>query len=242
METIDKENLPQHTVIVPDGNRRWARKRGLAPWRGHVAGAKKAEEQIQAALDLGLTCLTWWGGSWDNLTKRSKIETKNLFWIYEKYFRKLIKAKEVYEHQVKINVFGRWREILPKSGVKAAEELIEATENHKNKLLNFMIAYDGQDEMLAAIKGIVQEARKNKTLKITSELLKKHLWSGELPLVDLLIRTGSSQDPHNSVGFMMWLTSDSQLIFPKGYYPDFSRKELIEAVREYQRRERRLGR
>jgi undecaprenyl diphosphate synthase len=242
MDKINKENLPQHVAIVPDGNRHWARQRGLAPWRGHLAGAKKAEEQIQAAFDLGLKCVSWWGGSWDNLTKRPQIEIRNLFRIYEKYFRKLIKTKEIYEHQIKVNVFGRWREVLPKGGVDAAKKLIEVTKNHNQRLLNFLIAYDGRDEMLAAIKDIVKEARKNKKLVITSELLKKHLWTHELSSVDLLIRTGSSNDPHNSAGFMMWLTANSQLCFPKGYYPDFGREEFIKAIKEYQRRERRLGR
>lgn len=237
----DKKNLPNHVAIVPDGNRRWARKKGLAPWRGHLAGAKKTEEQVQAAFDLGLKCLSWWGGSWDNLTKRPKIEINNLFRIYERYFCKLIKTKEIYKNQVMVNIIGRWEELLPKSGIKAAKELIKATEDHKERLLNFFIAYDGCDEMISAIKNIIKQGRENKSLKITPELLKNNLWTKGLPTVDLLIRTGSSDDPHNSAGFMMWLTANSQLYFPKGYYPDFGRKEFIKAIEKYQKRERRMG-
>jgi len=241
MNKIEKENLPNHVAIVPDGNRRWAKKRGLAPWRGHLAGAKKTEEQIQAAFDLGLKCLSWWGGSYDNLTKRGKIEINNLFKIYERYFNKLIKDKKIYENEVKVNVIGRWREILPKTGIKAAEELVKATESHNKRKLNFFIAYDGTHEMISAIKSIVKEARKNRNITVTPDLLKEHLWTKDLPPVDLLIRTGSYDDPHNSAGFMMWLTANSQLYFPKGFYPDFGRKEFIKAIEEFQRRERRLG-
>ncbi|MBU1292164.1 di-trans,poly-cis-decaprenylcistransferase [Patescibacteria group bacterium] len=241
MNKISKENLPQHIVIVPDGNRRWAKQKGLAPWRGHIAGAKKTKEQIQTAFDLGLKCISWWGGSWDNLTKRSKIEINNLFRIYERYFRELIKKKEIYQHNVKVNVIGRWSEIMPKKGIKTVNELIEKTKNHTERKLNFFIAYDGRDEMLAAIKSIIKEAKENRKLKITKDLLRSHLWTHDLPPVDLLIRTGSSDDPHNSAGFMMWHTAHSQLCFPKGFYPDFGRKEFIKVIKEYQRRERRLG-
>ena len=241
MTQIDKNLLPNHVAIVPDGNRRWARKRGLADWQGHLYGAEKTREQIQAAFDLGIYCLSWWGGSWSNLTERSKIEVNNLFRIYAKYFRELSRKKEIYKHQVKVNVIGRWREILPTKAKMAAIELEEATKSHNQRLLNFFIAYDGRDEMLSAVKGIIKESRRNKSLKATKEVLESHLWTAGLPPVDLLIRTGSANDPHNSAGFMMWLTANSQLYFPKGYYPDFGKKEFIAAIEEYQNRERRLG-
>lgn len=241
MNKKDNKNLPFHVAIVPDGNRRWAKKKGLASWRGHLAGAKKTEEQVQTAFDLGIKCLSWWGGSWNNLTKRSKAEINNLFKIYEKYFYRLIKTKEIYKHQVKVNVIGRWEKLLPKKCIETIKELIKVTENHKERMLNFFIAYDGCDEMIDTINNILKQNRKDKNLKVTPELLKKYLWTHSLPPVDLLIRTGSSNDPHNSAGFMMWLTANSQLYFPKGYYPDFGRKEFIEAIKKYQQRERRLG-
>lgn len=238
---MDKENIPNHVAIVPDGNRRWAREKGLAPWRGHLAGAERTKELLQTALDLGIDCLSLWGGSWENLTKRPKVEINVLFRIYERYFRKLAKSKEVHQNQVKVNVFGRWSEILPPRAIQAAKELIKISQDYNQRLLNFFIAYNGTNEMLEAIKGILREGRKNKNLKVTPELLRRHLWSGHLPPVDLLIRTGSWQDPHNSAGFMMYNCAYSQLYFPKKYYPDFDREEFIKAIKEYQRRERRLG-
>ncbi len=238
---MNQENLPKHVAIVPDGNRRWAKQRGLKPWQGHWKGAEKTREQVQAAFDLGLECLTWWGGSYGNLTKRNKFEINNLFRIYEKYFKELLNKKDIYQHQVKVSVLGRWPELLPAGGIKAARDLIEATKSHQQRLLNFMIGYDGQDEMLEAIKGIVKEVKDKRLVKVGEALLRKHLWSGFLPPVDLLIRTGSRDDPHNSAGFMLWNCANSQLYFPKGYYPDFGRKEFIKAIKEYQKRERRLG-
>ena len=118
MKKTEKEFLPNHVVIVPDGNRRWAKKRGLPGWKGHVAGAEKTREQVRVAFDMGIKCLSWWGGSWDNLTKRSKIEISNLFKIYEKYFRELAKEKEIYQSKIKVNIIGRWREVLPPKAIK----------------------------------------------------------------------------------------------------------------------------
>jgi len=241
MKKINRDNLPQHIAIIPDANRRWAKKKGLAPWRGHLAGAKAGVENTEAALELGIKCLSIWGGSWSNLTKRSDLEIKALFKLYESYFKKLLKRKEIHEHQVKVSVIGRWQELLPKSGIKAAKELMKVTQDYNGRLLNFFIGYNGTDEMISAIKSIVKEARNNKDLKVTPKLLKNHLWTGDLPPVDLLIRTGSNNDPHNSVGFMMWQTANVQYYFTNVMYPDFNKNEFIKAVKEYQRRERRLG-
>jgi len=241
MNKISKENLPQHIAVIPDANRRWARKRGLAPWRGHLAGAKAGVENIETALELGIKCFSLWGGSWNNLTKRSNFEVKALFKLYETYFKKLLKRKEIYEHQVKVNIIGRWPELLPKSGIKAANDLIKATKDYDQRFLSFFIGYNGTDEMIAAIKSIVKDARKDKNLRVTPKLLENHLWTHDLPPVDLLIRTGSSDDPHNSVGFMMWHTANAQYYFTNVMYPDFKKKEFIKAIKEYQARERRLG-
>ncbi len=241
MNKIEEEFLPNHIAIVPDGNRRWAKKRRMAGWRGHIAGAKKTREQVQVAFDLGIKCLSWWGGSYKNLTERSKIEINNLFNIYQRYFLELAKNKDIHQHQIKVNVIGQWREILPKKGVEAANNLMEVTKKYNKRLLNFFIAYNGTNEMISAINNIIKDARKDKKIEVTSDLLKEYLWTRGLPPVDLLIRTGSSKDPHNSAGFMMWLTANSQLYFPKGFYPDFGKKEFTKAIEEFQKRERRLG-
>ena len=238
---MNKENLPTHIAIVPDANRRWAKKHGLLSWQGHLEGAKRCVDNVEAALELNIKCLSIWGGSYNNLTERSKVEVKFLFKIYEQYFKKLLKRKELHKDQVRVSIIGRWPELLPKSGIKAAKELIESTKGYKNKFLNILIGYNGTDEMLYAIKSIVKTTRERKNLKVTEKLLKDHLWSGHLPPVDLLIRTGSNDDPHNSVGFMMWHTASAQYYFTNIMYPDFNKKEFIKAIKEYQRRERRLG-
>lgn len=235
------KNIPNHVVIIPDGNRRWAKKRRLSPWEGHLAGAKNTEKLIKSAFDMGIKCFSLWGGSWANLTERPKIEIKALFSIYERYFNKLTKDKEIYKNSVKVNIIGKWREISPKKCAQAAEKLINATKNHSQYLLNIFIAYNGTDEMLEAIKSIVKEGSKNKKLKIDKNLLKRHLWSGGLPPVDFLIRTGSGNDPHNSAGFMMWNCANSQLYFAKEFYPSFNEQKFTKAIKDFAQRQRRYG-
>ena len=241
MSKSNQKNLPQHVVVVPDGNRRWAKKRGLASWQGHLAGAKTTEKIVKAAFDLGIPCLSFWVGSWDNLTKRPQVEVNSLFRIYERYFHKLAKSKEIHENQAKVNIFGQWSKVLPAKAIESIKEATRVTKNYNQYLLNFFIAYSGTDEMLQAIKGILKEGQKNKNLKVTSELLKSYLWTYHLPPVDFLIRTGSHNDPHNSAGFMMWHCADSQLYFAKEFYPDFNKEKFIKAIKEFQRRERRMG-
>lgn len=234
-------NLPTHVVIVPDGNRRWAKQKNLPPWQGHFKGAEITKELLQTALDLDIYCMSIWGGSWENLTKRPRLEVKALFKIYEEYMKKLTRRPEITKYKIKVNVFGRWSEILPKGGQKAIRNIITATKNNDQHLLNFFIGYNGTDEMLSAIQSIARSAGKNKNLKITESILKQHLWTGSLPPVDLLIRTGSIDDPHNSAGFMMWQTANSQFYFSEKLYPDFDKQEFLKALKDFATRQRRLG-
>jgi len=226
-----------HVVLIPDGNRRWAKKRGFLPWQGHFEGAKVVEKILKKALEMKIPYFTFWGGSYDNLTERSKKEINFLFKVYQGYFEKLLKEKRIDEKKVKINIFGRWREIFPESLKKIVEKTIEKTKNYKNYFLTLLLAYNGTDEMLEAINKI---AKKEK-MKIDEKVLLENLWTGNLPPVDLIIRTGCEGDPHNSAGFMMWHTAYSQFYFTKTLFPDFSPQEFEKAIKDYLKRERRFG-
>lgn len=226
-----------HIALIPDGNRRWAKRKNLPPWQGHIEGAKTLEKILKKAWEMKIPYFTFWGSSLDNLTKRPKEEVKVLYSLYEKYFKKLLKEKKIFKEKVRINVFGRWKEIFPKKLREIVERLIEKTKNHERYNLTFLLAYNGTDEMLEAIKKI----KKTKTEKVTEELLLKNLWTGSLPQVDLVIRTGCEKDPHNSTGFMMWKTAYSQFYFTKTYFPDFTPEEFEKAIKNFEKRERRFG-
>jgi tritrans,polycis-undecaprenyl-diphosphate synthase [geranylgeranyl-diphosphate specific] len=235
--SINIEKIPEHVAIIPDGNRRWAKKRGLQPWVGHQVGAKKFEKILEKALKLEIPYLTFWGGSWDNLTKRPKLEIKFLFKVYGDWFKKIAEDERIRKHEVRIDFLGRWKEILPVETKKIIEKAKEATKDYNKHFLTFLIAYDGRDEMMDCIKKIAKSPK----VKINDKTIKENLWTKNLPRVDLVIRTGCENDPHMSAGFMMWDTAYSQLHFSKTLLPDFKPEEFEKIIRGFSGRERRFG-
>lgn len=236
-----KVNLPKHVAVIPDGNRRWARRRGLKPWVGHQKGVNYFEKVLEKALELKIPYITFWGGSYDNLTKRSKMELNFLFKVYTDQFKRIIVDPRMQENQVKISVFGRWQEVLPKETQLTIKKAIELTNNYKKYFFTFLLAYNGTDEILDCVKKIVKLSQQKKSIKITEKLIKENLWTKDLPPVDLIIRTGCEGDPHNSTGFMMWDSAYSQLCFTKTLFPDFSPQEFEKIIKDYSLRERRFG-
>jgi len=234
------KNIPNHVAIIPDGNRRWARKRGIKAWLGHREGVKAFEKILDKSRELKIPYFTFWGGSWDNLTKRSKIEINFLFKVYTEQFKRVADDKRIHQNKVKINVLGRWKEILPKETQEAIERAMEVTKSYNNFFLTFLLAYDGTDEMLDCVQKIAKISQ-DKKIKISKNLIKENLWTKDLPPVDLIIRTGCESDPHNSAGFMMWDTIYSQLYFTQTLFPEFGPKEFEEIIEDYSKRERRLG-
>lgn len=236
---MEKEptNIPNHVAIIPDGNRRWARGKGMKPWEGHEAGAQNFEKLIEYSLKKGINCLSIWGSSTDNLTKRPISEKRALLDIYRRYFERLLNGKEIYENEVKVNIIGRWEEQFPEALKSLLYEIIEKTKQYKKKVLNFMLAYSGKDEILEAVRRINEKYGEG--AKITPEILKQNLMTAEIPAVDYLVRTGG--EPHNSTGFMMWDIADAQYYFSPELFPDFTEEKYEEALCEYARRQRRFG-
>jgi undecaprenyl diphosphate synthase len=234
---MTEKHIPKHVAIIPDGNRRWAKEKGMKSWIGHEYGAKNTELIVRHALKLGVRCLSFWGSSLENLKKRPFQEKKALLSIYEKYFTNLVSSKDIHENKVRINFIGRWEQQFPEKLKKVLRECVEKTKNYKNYALNFFLAYNGDDEMIQAVQNIINSRKKGE--KITANILKENLMTRDIPAVDLLIRTGG--EPHLSAGFMMWDIANSQMFFSKKYYPDFKNNNFEEALEEYSKRERRLG-
>ncbi len=234
---INNIQIPRHVVIIPDGNRRWAKLHDKKPWEGHEAGAKMIEAICNKGRDMGVQYLSFWGSSRENMTKRSLQERRGLIKIYEKYFTKLINDKSLMTDQVRINIIGQWREYFPEKLVRILNEGIEKTKYHQNYYINFFLMYSGDEEMLFAIQEIVDTF--DSGAEITKETIKNHLFTRDLPPVDYLIRTGG--DPHLSAGFMMWDIANAQLFFSDLLFPDFGGNEFEKTIQEYVRRSRRLG-
>ena len=229
------ERKIRHVAIIPDGNRHWAKKRGLLPWQGHVRAAKRITEVVRAAFELEIPYLTVWGGSYDNLTKRSEKEIRVLDNIYRSLAEKLIKDKDTSKKGVRVRILGEWPKLLSKETTQALYRVEEITKEHNNYNLTLLIGYNGDREMIAAVNQLLSGGVK----KISEEDLKGRLWTKDLPPVNLIIRTGG--EPHLSTGFMMWDIMYSQLYFTDRLWPDFTRKDLEKAVKYYTTLERRLG-
>ncbi|MBI3304771.1 di-trans,poly-cis-decaprenylcistransferase [Candidatus Parcubacteria bacterium] len=239
--------IPNHVAIIPDGNRRWAKERGLPGWIGHRYGARAFLANVREALKLRVPNVSFWASSKDNITKREATEVRHLLAIYKREFARLAKSHEIHDNKVRVNILGEWRRLFPDEVCRVFDKAIAATKEYARHNLNFFMAYDGQTEMLRAVESIVAQAsgvagRGAKTgtaVAVTPALLKTNLYTRELPPVDLVIRTGG--ESHWSAGFMMWDCANAQLYFTDKLYPDFGAKEFHAAIEDYSRRERRFG-
>lgn len=227
--------LPHHVAIIPDGNRRWAKQRGLAPWEGHKAGAENTEALIREAQALGITELSLWGSSLENLTKRPLEERMGLLKVYSQVLQRVLESTEAQSGQVRIRFIGRFREVFPKPLLALIADIEEKTRHNTKHLLNFFLAYSGDDDMLSAIQKIAKSGKD----PVTKEDVKQALMTSELAPVDYLIRTGG--DPHLSTGFMMWDTANAELFFTDTLFPDFGPEAFQKAVTEFGDRARRGG-
>ena len=229
-----------HVDVIPDGNRRWAKNKRLLPWLGHQQGIKTTEKIFKKAKDLKIPYFTFWGVSYDNLTKRPETEIKFLFKAYAEQIKRILEDEMTYKDKVRVRVLGRWKEIFPQKTKDLIEKTVQATKKHNQFFLTLLLAYNGTDEMLSCARGIIGLA-KEKVLEFTPQVIKENLWTKDLPPVDLVVRTGCEGDPHLSAGFMMWHTAYSQLYFTKTLYPAFTPQEFEKAINNHLSAERRFG-
>ena len=229
----------EHIAIIPDGNRRWAQTNGRSPEQGHLEGFERTKEIIEKAFDGRVKNITFWGASLDNLAKRPQEEVQHLYKNFQTYIKILLTYKEIHTRKVRINVLGMWKEIFPEMLQSVIQKAIDSTKDYSNYTVNFLLGYNGDEEMLQAIQSISEQKLSNPNLEINADLVKQSLYTKSLPPVDLLIRTGG--EPHNSVGFMMWDTANSQYYFTDINYPDFTIHEFDKAIIEYHTRGKREG-
>jgi undecaprenyl diphosphate synthase len=229
--------IPHHIAIIPDGNRRWAKKRHLPGWEGHRKGVQRFQEISEAAHEAGASYITFWGGSEDNLLERSKKEVHILTSLLKDELKRQLTSDETEKNSVRFRLIGRWNDILKDSELATlASKLEEKTKAFTKKHLTLLFGYDGRREMAEAVAKIKNGERK---IKIDYDSIKNALWTKDLPSVDLVVRTGG--EPHWSAGFMMWHTAYSQFYFTEKFWPEFTKLELQEALADYARRERRFG-
>lgn len=221
--------VPNHLGVILDGNRRWARERGLPAFEGHRRGLKKVKELIDWVKNRGIKILTIFVFSIENW-KRPKREVNFLMRLAQKALSN--DFKELNEKGIRVKMIGQ-KEKLPPFLQKSIEEIEELTKNNKETDLNFALSYGGRDEIVEAMKKIFK--KKILAEKITEEIIKENLWTSD---VDLIIRTGKEQRISN---FLIWQSAYSELYFCPKYWPDFTERDLDKALQNFASRQRRFG-
>lgn len=224
--------IPKHIVLFPDGNRRWAKQKGLHSLNGHKKGYENLLDFSEWCKNRGVKVLTAFGFSTENWN-RTKEEVDYLMKLIESC---LIDKLEKYEKDgIKVRVVGQ-RERLPESLQKAIEKVEKATENNSNLFLNLAVSYGGKWDILQAIKKIV--ADKIPAEKIDENLFESYLSTAGLPAPDFIIRAGGEKRMSN---FVLWQAAYSELYFCPKFWPDFTEQDLDEALAEFDQRSRRFG-
>jgi|SRR5690625_196708 len=233
---IDTKKLPEHIAIIMDGNGRWAKKQGFKRISGHKRGTRAVRETVETCAEIGIKNLTLYAFSTENW-RRPKLEVKTLMELLVSSLRKELKT--MMDNDIRLTTIGR-QDLLPASVQKELKEVISKTQNNKRMNLVLALSYGGREELVKATKSICQLVQKNslKIEDINEDILQKHLYTQNLPDVDLMIRTGGEERISN---FLLWQIAYAELYFLKTLWPDFTKDHLIEAIKNYQNRERRFG-
>jgi len=237
IDRLDHEKLPRHIAIIMDGNGRWARKRLMNRIRGHREGAKSVRTVVTACRKLNIPYLTLYAFSKENW-RRPAQEVNALWDLLLEYLDSQL--SEMLEKGIKFNTIGDIEELPPRV-IKALEDTKEKTSRNKNMVLNLAINYGGRQEIVRGVKKIVESVLTNRiTLKdFSMELFSDYLFTKGQPDPDLLIRTSGE---FRISTFLLWQIAYTEIYVTPVLWPDFREKELIDALIDYQRRERRFGR
>jgi undecaprenyl diphosphate synthase len=234
---IDPERLPAHIAVIMDGNGRWARRRSLPRVAGHKAGVGPVRTTVETCARLGVEALTLYAFSVENW-KRPPAEVETLWRLLRVYLRREI--TELMENNIRFRAVGRISGLAPL--VREELELVEnMTAGNTGLQVNLALNYGGRAEIVDAVNAAIELARSNGSLHdlhITEEALARNLYTAHVPDPDLLIRTSGEMRISN---FLLWQIAYSELYVTDTLWPDFSRTDLLRAIIDYQKRDRRFG-
>ncbi|MDB4094188.1 isoprenyl transferase [Flavobacteriaceae bacterium] len=234
--TISSENLPSHIAIIMDGNGRWAKEKGFMRIFGHENGTKSVRTTVESCAELGVKHLTLYAFSTENWN-RPKLEVKTLMQLLISSLKKEIKTLQ--ENNIQLNAIGDLK-TLPEKVYKELLHVIDETKENSRMTLTLALSYGSRDELINAMKLISDKVKNNiiSVENIDETLINQHLYTQNLPDVDLLIRTSGEKRISN---FLLWQIAYAELYFTDVYWPDFTNEHLYEAIVNYQKRERRFG-
>ena len=236
LEELDLKRLPQHVAIIMDGNGRWAQRRHLPRIAGHRAGVQAAREIIESCARLKVPALTLYAFSMENW-RRPQAEVDFLMKLLREYLRKELPA--IHRNNIRLLVIGRPKQ-LPSAVGRDIEHAMEYTSKNTGMKLIVALNYGGRAELVDAFNSILDQVRSNgtSTRGIDEQTISDHLYTAGLPDPDLLIRTSGEMRVSN---FLLWQIAYAEIYVTEVLWPDFHRQQLLEALLDYQKRERRYG-
>jgi undecaprenyl diphosphate synthase len=236
LDKLDLKNLPQHVAVIMDGNGRWAQKRHLPRVAGHRAGVKAAREIIESCARLKLPCLTLYAFSLENW-RRPQAEVDFLMRLLREYLSRELPS--IHKNNIKLQVIGR-SEQLPDAVRNDIEEGMRLTANNSGMKLVVALNYGARAELVDAFNALLKRAQTNggRDAAIDEQQISEHLYTAGLPDPDLLIRTSGEMRVSN---FLLWQIAYAEIYVTETLWPDFSRERLLEALLDFQKRERRYG-
>ena len=236
MLTIDPKKLPEHVDIIMDGNGRWAKKRGINRVRGHQKGADTVREIVRITREMGIKWLTLYAFSEENW-KRSKKEVQELMKLLKRFVKS--ELEEMLENGIRLQTIGRTGK-LPKDTKNALSDTIEKTSVNNDRILTLALSYGGRQEIIDAFKkiGTRIEAGDLKADDTSEQLISNSLYTAGMPDPDLLIRTSGESRISN---FLLYQIAYTEIYITSTLWPDFGKEEYLEAILDFQKRERRFG-
>ena len=233
---LDPQNLPFHIAIIMDGNGRWAKKRLLNRIKGHEKGSESVRTIVRACREIGIGILTLYAFSTENW-QRPQTEISALMTLLKKFL--ISERKEMLDNNIRLNTIGQ-TERLPEDVQQELQNSMMLTQKNEGMILNLALSYGGRDEIVKAVKEIAIEIIDGRVDpdSITPDLISKHLYTGEMPDPDLLIRTSGEMRISN---FLLWQLAYTEICITDTLWPDFGKDEFIQILINYQQRERRFG-
>ncbi len=233
---LDPELLPSHVGIIMDGNGRWAKKKLMNRITGHEHGSNTVRSIVTLARKLGIKVLTLYAFSTENW-ERPKHEVKALMMLLKKYI--ISQRSELSKNNIRLNIIGQ-KHRLPLDVQKEIDTTIALTKEGDKMVLNLALSYGAREEITAAVQNIAQkiESKELSSKDITQDLISDHLYTRSMPDPDLIIRTSGEYRLSN---FLLWQAAYSEIYISNTLWPDFSKEEFIEILKNFQKRDRRFG-
>ena len=236
LSQVDFARLPRHIAIIMDGNGRWARRRRLPRIAGHRAGAQAVRDTVEIGSQLGLTALTLYAFSTENW-KRPPSEISTLMELLREYLRK--ELAEIHRNNIRLQILGRYEQ-LPLEVQQDLEDALRQTAGNTGMVLNVALNYSARTELVDAFNSILKRRRENGApeREVSEQTISDHLYTRGLPDPDLLIRTSGEMRVSN---FLLWQIAYAEIWVTDTCWPDFTRRHLLQAILDFQKRERRYG-